>query len=312
MTGLSTAKPKILCVDDEPSVLEALRRLLRSDFNVLTAESGEEALKLIEQNADLAVVLSDYRMEGLSGVELLRRSRTLVPNAVRAILSGQIELKQISEAINRAEIHRLILKPWDNEYLRIQMQEAILTHGTLVEKNHLRQLAITDPVTGLTNHRYFQERLQELWRQDVSSQHPLSLLMIDIDNFKSVNDGFGHLAGDRVLSQMAERLRSQISEGQSVSRYGGEEFSLLLPGCPREDARQKADRIRKAVECEMFSVPNSPPISMTVSIGVATYPGQSRLERATELIAQADQALYRAKNQGRNQVLAYDPTLDRN
>ncbi|MCB0366770.1 MAG: diguanylate cyclase [Bdellovibrionaceae bacterium] len=312
MTTESTTKPKILCVDDERAVLEALRRLLRSDFRVVTAESGEEALNLLESHPDLAVILSDYRMEGLSGIELLRRSRSIVPNAVRAILSGQIELKQISEAINRAEIHRLILKPWDNEYLRIQMQEAVLTHSTLVEKNQLRQLAITDPVTGLTNHRYFQERLQDLWRKGLTPQHPMSLLMIDIDNFKSVNDKYGHLAGDQVLAEVAERLVSSIGDSDSVSRYGGEEFSLILTDTDSGGAGQRADKIRQAIESEKFTIANSQQATLTVSIGVTTYPGAISLERPTDLIAQADHALYRAKNQGRNQVLIYDPTLDRN
>lgn len=309
---MGTPRAKILCVDDETSVLEALKRLLRNDFEVITATCGEDGLKLLENHQDVAIVLSDFRMEGMSGAQFLHRCREMVPNAIRAILSGQIDLKQISEAINRAEIHRLILKPWDNDYLVIQMKEALLSHGVRLEKDRLLQLAITDPVTGLTNHRYFQEKLQELWKRDPSTEHPLSLLMIDIDNFKSVNDDFGHLAGDHVLAQVADRLRHLTKERESISRYGGEEFSLILPDTDLTSARQRADQIRHCIAEQPFTVPDSPPIALTVSVGVAVYPHQVKADRPTQLISWADQALYRAKHQGRNLVVVSDPTLDRN
>jgi len=305
-------KIKILCVDDETSVVEALRRLLRENFEVLTATSGAEALKLLEAHPDVGVILSDQYMQGMSGIDFLQRSRTVVPNAVRAILSGQIELRQISEALNRGDIHRLILKPWDNDYLRIQIQEAVTTHGTLLEKNRLRQLAITDPVTGLSNHRFFQERLHELWRRDVGKSIPLSLLMIDIDNFKAVNDDFGHLAGDQVLSEVAVRLTSSIHEGETVSRYGGEEFAMLLPHTDGTQSRLRAESIREAVAKAQFAIPQGDPIRLTVSVGVATATSHADCKRPSDLISAADRALYRAKKQGRNQVIVADPTLDRN
>jgi diguanylate cyclase (GGDEF)-like protein len=305
-------KIKILCVDDETSVVEALRRLLRVDFEVLVATSGPQALQLLEGHRDVGVILSDQYMQGMSGIDLLQRSRTLVPHAVRAILSGQIELRQISEALNRGDIHRLILKPWDNDYLRIQIQEAVATHGTLLEKSRLRQLAITDPVTGLTNHRFFQERLQELWHRDVAKAVPLALLMVDIDNFKAVNDEHDHLAGDQVLSEVATRLSSCIHEGETVSRYGGEEFAILLPHTDMTKARPRAEAIREAVANVHFAIPEGRPIRLTVSVGLATATSHSDCKRPSDLISAADRALYQAKKQGRNQVIVADPTLDRN
>ena len=126
--------PKILCVDDEPSILQSLERLFKNRFSVLTCESASEALDILRAHPDCAVVLSDYRMPDLNGIELLRQVRIEHPLMSRAILSGQIDLAQVSDAINNQDIHKFFLKPWENEYLTLQMIEALHLHRTLSEK----------------------------------------------------------------------------------------------------------------------------------------------------------------------------------
>ena len=116
-------RPQILCVDDEPSILQALERLLKDRFEVFTASSVSSASDLLQQNPKTAVVLSDYRMPDANGVEFLRQVRVLYPHTARAILSGQIDLHQVSEALNSADIHKFFLKPWENDYLLVQMLE---------------------------------------------------------------------------------------------------------------------------------------------------------------------------------------------
>jgi len=290
-------KPPILCVDDEASVLDSIERVLRRDFDVTTAKSAEEA-KQICTSKIFAIALSDFKMPGENGVEFLRWVRNHQPTAVRAILSGQMDSAEIISAINSAEIHRFILKPWDNEYLRVQMLEAFQTHSHLKESKELRVMAITDPVTQLTNHRYFQEQLLSLFGLAHKESTPLSLIMIDVDHFKSFNDHYGHPEGDRLLLGIGQRILSLAPKKSVVSRYGGEEFAVLLPHLDKNSAFKIAEKVRLLMETQAFTGPYEPHY-VTISLGVAEYP--SSCNTSKDLVVKADEALYVSKNKGRNQ-----------
>jgi len=298
-------RPKLLCVDDEPFILHSLERIFKDQFQVLTSESPAKALEILKDNLDCAIVLSDYRMPEMNGIEFLRKVRSLTPLASRAILSGQIDLAQISDAINHSDIHKFFLKPWENEYLSLQMQEALQMHRTLREKAHYEQLAITDPVTQLTNHRFFQDQLRLELRKATDNNAPLSLVIIDVDHFKSFNDRFGHPEGDRLLYKIAQFLQTIVANKGFVSRYGGEEFTLILPGFNPTEAVQFTDEIRARFERTSLAGPSSSPAFVTVSSGLASFPAHGTT--AAELIEAADRALYQAKRQGRNQVAIAGP-----
>lgn len=293
-------KPKLLCVDDEPFIVQALDRLFKDHFEVLTATSAEEGLKLIREHRDCAVVISDFRMPEMNGVDFLKQVRAIAPLSSRAILSGQIDLQQISHAINHADIHKFIMKPWENEYLTVQILETIQMHHMIREKAHFERLAITDPVTQLTNHRFFQDQLRAELKKAQDSNAKLSVVLFDVDHFKSFNDRFGHPEGDRLLASVAAKL-STLADGRGfVSRYGGEEFTLILPGMDSQEAFAVAEDIRHRFESQPIAGPSSSPAYITLSAGLATYP--SHADKASELIESADRALYQAKRQGRNQV----------
>jgi diguanylate cyclase (GGDEF)-like protein len=174
----------------------------------------------------------------------------------------------------------------------------------------LSQLALTDDLTGLYNHRYLMRRLQEEVSRSQRSQITLSLLFVDIDRFKRVNDAHGHAAGDQVLRGFADILRNTVEGGSVlarirrhdvVARYGGEEFALLLPMTDTASAMVVAERVRAAVESTPISFGDGRQITVTVSIGVATLPIHGSSEEG--LLAAADEALYRAKSAGRNQII---------
>jgi len=291
------SKPKILCVDDEDGVRQALSRLLHTDFDVLLAKDAEEGLKTLHSHTDLCIVLSDYRMPGQNGVEFLRQAKIINPIAVRAILSGQMDLRQMSEALNGAEIHRFILKPWENEYLRVQMLEALQTHRLLASREELRALSITDPVTGLTNHRYFQDQLRKLCEM----KSLVSLIMIDVDHFKHFNDEYGHPQGDRLLQELSQILSTGRGPGEFVSRYGGEEFAVVLPLLDLKSAKARAERLRCLLESHPFKNPMGQREFISVSLGVASFPSQA--STSLQLIERADQALLNAKRSGRNRTV---------
>lgn len=296
----SEALPKILCVDDELSILQSLQRVFKPHFDVLVATSPASGLDLLAQNTDCAVILTDFRMPEMTGIEFLRAARKIAPDAARAILSGQIDMQQISEAINTADIHKFLMKPWENDRLVLHMLEALQTHSTLTEKGHYQRLAITDPVTQLTNHRYFQDRLREEIRLAEPRNSPVSLLMIDVDNFKSFNDRFGHPEGDQLLFAVAARIQKEIGGAGVLSRYGGEEFAAILPGLDLARAREIGESIRTSFESAPISGLSTGATYITLSLGLAQFPDHGKT--AKDLIEAADRALYQAKRQGRNQL----------
>lgn len=294
---MTAERAKIMCVDDEPSILESLERLFKSHFEVLTCENATTALGTLQAHPDCAVVLSDYRMPDMNGVEFLREVRQIYPLTSRAILSGQIDLAKVSEAINRHDIHKFFLKPWENEYLTVQMMEALQLHRTLREKAHFEHLSVTDTVTQVTNHRYFQDQLR---REIARGPASLALLIFDVDHFKAFNDRFGHPEGDRLLFSTAKHLETFAQGRGFVSRYGGEEFTMVLPGLDLAAARDLAEQVRAHFERTPFTGLSSSPSYITISAGLALYPEVS--ESAPDLIEAADRALYQAKRQGRNQI----------
>jgi diguanylate cyclase (GGDEF)-like protein len=156
-----------------------------------------------------------------------------------------------------------------------------------------RALADRDPLTGFYNHRYLHQRFAEEVVRTSRAREPLSVLMLDLDKFKLVNDSFGHLYGDRVLSWTAEIIRSTLRGSDIPARYGGDEFAILLPGTSAASAARTADRIHAAFATAAHVGQAGEQIEVSLSIGVATYPADGRT--ATELIAVADAALYRDK-----------------
>ena len=171
----------------------------------------------------------------------------------------------------------------------------------------IEALAVTDPLTRLANRRRFDQCLTSEWRRGMRERQPLSLLLIDVDFFKSYNDTYGHLRGDGCLKQIAESAMDVVTRpGDLVARFGGEEFAVVLPNTPSEGAMQVADEICAALRQRRLEHKASPLGNVTISVGCATMvPGLG--QHAPVLIQKADDALYAAKRKGRNQVHTAEP-----
>jgi diguanylate cyclase (GGDEF)-like protein len=203
------------------------------------------------------------------------------------------------QSIALAELFSKSPIPWNPELLELVQSMAneaamALENARLYED--ARKLADRDPLTGFFNHRFLHERLGEEVVRTQRARHPLSVLMLDLDDFKLVNDTFGHLFGDRVLTWTAELIRSTLRGSDIPARYGGDEFAIILPETDAEEARSAAERILEAFRDHAFVGEQRGPVPIGLSIGVATYPTDGR--NATDLIAAADRALYRVKREG--------------
>ena len=287
--------PTVLCVDDENSILDALERALKNYFKVLKCSHPQNALELLRMHPEIDVVLSDQRMPHLSGLEFLEQVRSQYPKLARALLSGQVELEEISEAINKGTVHKFLLKPWENDQLIVQMLEAYQLHNIQTD-------SLTDTLTGLHNHRFFQDSLRQKIKESEKTEKPFVLVMMDVDHFKNFNDQFGHLEGDRLLKSVSTLLQSALPAEHELCRYGGEEFSLIVPNANLEDGMKVAEKLRGLFEQQSVTGAGAKPTFVTMSFGVACYPQHGKLP--SDLIVAADKALYQAKRQGRNQVIA--------
>lgn len=211
---------------------------------------------------------------------------------------------QALAALARQVMHLLELRQRNHEILEllaersIQMLELSQQQRTLQAHNqHLKNASMTDGLTGLFNRAAFDQHVTRLFVQAQQQQAPLSVMLIDADHFKSYNDQFGHVAGDEALRQLGKILQQTSRKTDIAARYGGEEFVLILPETTANAAQQIAERL-----CEQVAQTTFAHRAMTVSIGVATWPQIGQQASITALIEAADQALYRAKRQGRNQV----------
>jgi len=199
-------------------------------------------------------------------------------------------------------------EPFDEEDLNFL--ETLANHAAIAIRNasihqHAQLMAVTDGLTGLFNHRFFQERLkEEIERSRRYGQRGMCLLMIDIDDFKALNDKYGHLMGDQALKEISKILKSASRLSDVVARYGGEEFTVILPETDKEMSMAFAERLRSQVESHSFSLDNLKiKEKVTMSIGISHFPGDAG--SPSQLIDRADKALYLAKQSGKNQVLLY-------
>jgi len=309
-------RTRVLIVDDHEDNIELLRARLDSwGFATESAADGEEALRLIEASPP-DLILLDVMMPKIDGMEVARRvkgNRALpfIPiimqtaldateNKVEGLEAGADDY--ITKPIDFAE-----LKARLNSMLRIKrLQDALEERERqLLEANErLRYMSQTDALTGLDNRRHLEERIDEMFEHARRLNEPFSCVMCDLDRFKSVNDTYGHQAGDAVLKQFARILRNEVREIDRVGRYGGEEFMLLLPGTVLDAAVTFAERVRKEVEGHTFTFDGTQ-ICRTASFGVSAWP-HPRIINCDVLVRAADDALYVAKETGRNRVVRFD------
>ena len=297
---------RVLLVDDRASSYERIASILTTEHTVDVEPNPQEAL-FHAAEVGYEVMIVSLGLEHYDGLRLCSQVRSL--DRTRGV-----PILMIAEAEDNARLLRgleigvndYLVRPIDkNELLarvRTQIRRRRYTGRLRDNVQQSMEMAITDGLTGLYNRRYMESHLATLVEQAAGRGKPLSLLVLDIDYFKAINDTHGHDAGDDVLREFAVRIRKCIRNIDLACRYGGEEFVMVMPETDKAVATTVAERLRRRIATEPFSIANgTKSLEVTISIGIAAAVGAD--DSAAAILKRADQALYRAKRDGRNRVV---------
>jgi diguanylate cyclase (GGDEF)-like protein len=312
---------KILVVDDSRTQLVWLVQVLeREGYAVSSAADGKEAIRKVRSDPP-DLVLLDMILPDMDGLEVLRIVKARPENEFIPVIILSVKSDLDSKVAGlRIGADDFLAKPFAEAEILARCA-AMLRIKHLQERLHdmqrkLEEQSITDALTGLKNRRLFDERLHEEFRRAQRYGDYLSLIMIDLDHFKQVNDRFGHPAGDAVLSEVGSLIRASIRDPDICARYGGEEFAVILPKTHMSGALAVAERIWREIGMKEYAVPPSAQtqatveagapraVQVTASVGIAFYPSKD-INSGELLVRFADQALYEAKRAGRNTICLY-------
>jgi diguanylate cyclase (GGDEF)-like protein len=285
---------KILFIDDKIDTLTTLQTKLSKSFNIDFVKDAQNALDLIKSSEEeFAIIVSDIFMPDLNGIELLKKIREISPNTIPILITGEPCLDMTIEAINEIEIFKYITKPIRFNLLKKCLEDGINKYISALE---IRHKSIRDSLTKLYNHIHILQILEKEIIKAKRYNTKLSILLLDLDYFKEVNDTFGHRVGDRVLVGLSACLKNNVRNIDYIGRYGGDEFLIVFPNTDIEMAYNISERIRVNIENIKWEHDT---IRITISGGLVELED----EELNELVIKADKILYQAKANGKNCII---------
>ena len=292
---------KILIVEDDSVISKLVHQFLtRSGYHAIVTNSAEEAEKILKRE-EINIILSDIKLPGMDGIALTKKVKKEY-NLDVIITTGYSSKYSYEDAINNGASD-LIFKPIRLNELMLRINRVIRERSLINERDrmieNLRKLSIKDPLTGLYNSRYFYEQLEKEIARSDRYLHPLSLIFIDIDHFKSINDSYGHMVGDQALLLIARKMKNSLRSQDTAYRFAGDEFTIILPETTADKTEVVADRIRSEMENERLVIFEKQISKITLSIGIAEY---VRNEEMKQFIHRADVTMYQAKKSGGNKI----------
>ncbi|MDY6843240.1 MAG: diguanylate cyclase [Thermodesulfobacteriota bacterium] len=301
---------RILIVDDDKLLRDVLVEALElNNYLTDTAEDGLDALNKINSTA-YDIVITDIKMPRMNGLELIKEVKKQNKDTDLIVMTGYASVDSAIESMKNGAIDYLV-KPFNLDLIEIVINKTLENKRLkkmAEEMEFYRNLSLIDALTDCYNYRYLQSFLNAEIPRAYRYGHSVSLLMIDVDDFKVFNDLYGHPVGDNALKKVADALKMSCRNVDKVFRYGGEEFCIVLPETNKKRAFTVAERGRKAIESMWFQGEEKLPLKkLTITIGVATFPEDSN--NKDDLITKADFSLYKGKKSGKNCSILYESTL---
>ena len=290
---------KILVVDDSMVFRKQMKNMLENLFyKVITVAHGEEAVNILSTNSDISLVLTDYNMPVMNGLELTQEIRkTYTKNDLCVIAISSNNDDEINAQFLKQGANDYITKPFSKEEFSCRINNSIEALENIhIITNHANR----DFLTGLYNRRYFFKDVQNYFDYAVENNEDFAIAMIDIDHFKKVNDTYGQDTGDKAIINLSETLRANTAQQDVVSRFGGEEFCIVLKNVNSQRALEICEDLRSKVERSVTTSDKGEEIRFTISIGLAL----SREDTLDATVNESDMLLYNAKTGGRNRVEA--------
>ncbi len=299
-------KKILIAEDDKVSHAMLVATLTKWGYEVVACTDGTDALGKLSQEDAPKLAILDWMMPGMDGIDVCSeiRLQNAEPYTYIILLTAKDSKEDMVKGL-AAGADDYVTKPVNVHELKARLRAGIrvidLQNQLLQSREEYRDLAIHDSLTGISNRAAILEALARELKRAERHKKPVSVIMLDLDHFKKVNDTYGHPSGDTILRETAERLRESMRAYDEIGRYGGEEFLVVLPDCDLSSAKYVAERIRVKLEETPIQVEQAL-IPVTCSLGVASNEAHAALE-VDELIRSADEALYAAKEQGRNCVV---------
>ena len=257
---------RILVIDDDKGFCKTLVTVLKKKgYDAVGAIDGNEAISIVQNEEKFDVIVSDIRLAGgMDGIEVLTKIKEVITDPVKMILMTGFADREAPIRAIELGVSDYLFKPFQLEAFLFSIKKTMQVSQLEKDVDKYKELSNRDGLTNLYNHRYFHQIVQREVDRSRRYSHPLSLFMIDIDNFKQINDAFGHLSGDIVLNKLAEVFMTAIRCVDLIFRYGGEEFAILLPETTKEEAKNSADRLRILVGETQFNVLENKRATLTV------------------------------------------------